>query len=82
MAFPWGQLPTLGQFVDRAKTLGCRELSVIVNGPSGPITSRILVGPSGKPIPLPIISSGARLTPLQVGALERQLSISTGYPSI
>lgn len=82
MAFPWGRLPTLREFVDRAKAQGCREFTVVVNGPDGAETSRILVGPSRIPITLPK-DDDEILAPTEVGGLERGLGISsTGFPSI
>jgi hypothetical protein len=86
MAFPFGQLPTLRQFLDAAIALGCEE--VIVPGVTGPdgrlVDARCLVGPAPNriPYPLPGLKDRQRMTPSLVGSIERTLGISTGFPSI
>jgi hypothetical protein len=86
MAFPFGQLPTLRQFLDAAIAQGCREITVAgVIGPSGRrVDARCLVGPppARVPYPLPGLNDNQRLTPSLVGSVERALGISTGFPSI
>jgi hypothetical protein len=86
MAFPFGQLPTLRQFLDAAIAQGCREIAVPgIIGPDGNrVDARCLVGPPPKqiPYPLPGLKDGQRMTPSLVGSIERTLGISTGFPSI
>jgi hypothetical protein len=84
MAFPFGQLPTLRQFIDAAVALGCRELTIPgVSGPSGGTAySRCLVSPTSNPVPLPNVPDDERLTPTIVGGLHRGLGIDTGFPCI
>lgn len=84
MAFPFGQLPTLQQFVHAAVAQGCRLLNIPgITGPSGGIgIYRALVSPGGNPVPLPDIADDERLTPTMVGGLHRGLGIDTGFPCI
>ena len=85
MAFPFGQLPTLREFLDAAIALGCDLVEVPgVLGPNGPVDTCCLVGPppSRIPYPLPGIEDDERLTPSLVGSIERTLGIRTGFPSI
>ena len=86
MAFPYGQLPTLRQFIDVAKSRGCQMTHVPgVIGPDGhAIDSRCLVGPPPTyiPYPLPGIKDDEPLTPSLIGSIERTLGIQTGFPSI
>jgi hypothetical protein len=86
MAFPFGQLPTLRQFLDAAIAQGCREMTVPgVIGPDGRgIDARCLVGPAPAriPYPLPGLKNGDRMTPSLIGSIERTLGIKTGFPSI
>jgi hypothetical protein len=86
MAFPFGQLPTLRQFLDAAIALGCEEVRVPgITGPDGkPVAARCLVGPAPKriPYPLPAMRDNQRMTPSLVGSIERTLGITTGFPSI
>lgn len=85
MAFPFGQLPTLRQFLDKAVELGCEVIDVPgVVGPKGAVDARCLVGPAPHriPYPLPGLRDNQRLTPSLIGSIERTLGISTGFPSI
>jgi hypothetical protein len=85
MAFPFGQLPTLRQFLDAAIAQGCQETYVKgLLGPNGPIDARCLVGPPPTriPYPLPGIKDDDPLTPTVIGSIERTLGITTGFPSI
>lgn len=85
MAFPFGQLPTLREFLEAAVAHGCEVIRVPgIIGPNGPIDARCLVGPppSRIPYPLPSIEDDDRLTPTLIGSIERTLGISTGFPSI
>jgi hypothetical protein len=85
MAFPFGQHPTLRQFLDAAIAQGCQEIHVTgVIGPNGPVDARCLVGPPPNriPYPLPGIKDDERLTPTMVGSIERTLGIATGFPPI
>jgi hypothetical protein len=85
MAFPFGQLPTLREFLDAAIAQGCQVVEVLgVVGPQGPIAARCLIGPPGNriPYPLPGMADDERMTPTLIGSIERTLGISTGFPSI
>ena len=85
MAFPFGQMPTLRQFLNAAVARGCQEILVKgVIGPNGPLDARCLVGPppSRIPYPLPGIGDDDYMTPTMIGSIERTLGISTGFPSI
>jgi hypothetical protein len=81
MAFHFGQLPTLREFIDAAVARGCRELTIPgISGPSGGTAySRCLVSPANNPVPL---ADDERLTPTMVGALHRGLGVDTGFPCI
>jgi hypothetical protein len=85
MAFPFGPLPTLNEFVAVAKSMGCDLIHVTgVLGPDGQaIDSRCLVGPPPAriPYPLPGIRDDEHLTPGLIGSIERTLGIKTGFPS-
>jgi hypothetical protein len=86
MAFPFGQSPTLRQFLDVAISKGCRLIHVPgVIGPDGrAIDSRCLIGPAPNyiPYPLPGIRDDQPLNPGLIGSIERTLGIQTGFPSI
>jgi len=86
MAFPFGQLPTLRQFLDTAIALGCELLTVpgITDADGKPIAARCLLGPAPMriPYPLPLMRDSQRITPSLVGSIERTLHITTGFPSI
>jgi hypothetical protein len=85
MAFPFGQLPTLREFLDAAIAQGCEEIEVAgVIGPNGPIDARCLVGPPPAriPYPLPGMDDDDRMTPSLIGSIERTLGIQTGFPTI
>ena len=61
MAFPFGQLPTLRQFLDAAIAQGCQEILLKgIIGPNGPVDARCLVGPPPNRIPIPF--QGLRMT--------------------
>jgi hypothetical protein len=84
-AFPFGQSPTLREFVDVAISKGCQVIEVPgIVGPNGAVDGRCLVGPPPNriPYPLPGIKDDERLTPSLIGSIERTLGIQTGFPSI
>ena len=83
MPFPWGRMPTLRQFLDTAKALGCKEISVLLFDQDGePVSCRCLVGPNGLPYPLLGKRDDDMMTPTEIGSVERTLGIQTGFPSV
>ncbi len=85
MAYAFGPLPTLREFLEKCTTLGCQVISVQgVIGASGPLDRRALVGPPPNQIayPLPNMQDTQFMYPKLIGSIERTLGIRTGYPSV
>lgn len=82
MAYPFGKMPTLAEFVNEAKTQGCVEgaPSGTLRGPRGEVQARYLTRPhSTAPVAvLPNIADDDPLTPVMLGQLVRVLRVS-GY---
>ena len=71
-------MPTLGEFVKRAKQeFGATERSVTLGGGRGPSTIQVLErrGSDVNYVPIPTLPSGAILTPTVLRSLCRQLGI-------
>lgn len=85
MAYPFGPLPTLREFLEIAVAQGCQVVDVGgVIGASGPLARRCLVGPppSRIPYPLPGMQDTQFMYPRLIGSIERTLGIKTGFPSV
>lgn len=86
MAAPFGPLPTLREFLDIARSLGCQVIDVpgVVGHNGDPTDARCLIGPppSQIPYPLPRMRDTQFMTPTLIGSIERTLGIKTGFPSI
>jgi hypothetical protein len=80
MAFPFSAMPTLRDFIERAKEQGCKEgrLTNKIIGPRGPVVIRYLVSPSQIVSILPDLHDTDHLAPIQLGHLVRALGV-TGY---
>lgn len=81
MAYPFVQMPTLDEFVDKALTLGCREHSFEgrVVGPRGPVRVRCLKGNRNIICVLPDIDGDERLTPTVLRSLCNRLAIDVSH---
>jgi len=70
-------MPTIAQFVARAKKQGCVELrlGIELTGARGKSRPRVLRGPSGNYVILAKLSRGGRLTPSVLEGYCRTLGI-------
>lgn len=78
MAFPFGKAPTLGEFIEKAKTHGVEvKHCPVVDGPQGPVRFSYLWIDADRFVPLPDLSNEDRLAPDLVDHLARRLKIDT-----
>ena len=78
MAFPFGEAPTLREFVEKAKGFGVDvRQAPVIDGPEGPIRFAYLWIDAQRFVPLPDMSYDERLAPDMVDHLARRLQIST-----
>lgn len=81
MASPFRAFPTLREFIEHAKSQGCRESTVVgITGPRGAAPARYLVGagPNGAIKILPNIRDNDHLSPSEIANLVRVLKV-TGF---
>ena len=78
MAFPFAQMPTIGEFIATALKNGCHKMEFpgSLVGPKGEVRPRCLKGPRGLPVVLPDYPDDERLTPTELAGLCRALGIS------
>ena len=80
MAHPFTAFPTLGDFITRATSQGCklRYSSTPVQGANGLVTPRYLIRDNGAFAILPDMLDSERLGPIQLRSLCWTLDV-TGY---
>lgn len=79
MAYPFGEAPTLGAFVEKAQEYGAevRHTPTIADGPNGPIRFACLWIDANRFAPLPDSSYDSSLAPDMVDQMARRLGIPT-----
>jgi hypothetical protein len=79
VAYPFGEAPTLGSFIERARDFGAsvRHSAAVVEGPGGRVRFAYLWIDSERFVELPNMSVDARLSPDMVDYMARRLRIST-----
>ena len=84
MAYPFAQMPTLGEFVEYAVSQGCmmHEFPGRMIGPRGSVTPRCLRGLKNVISILPNIDDDDRLTPLLLRNLCAQLGLDINHFSM
>jgi hypothetical protein len=79
MAHPFTAFPTLGDFITRATSQGCKlRYSSAQQGAKGAVVTRYLVRADGTFAILPDMADGERLGPTELGSLCRVLDVK-GY---
>ena len=83
-AYPFGNHPTFGQFLARARQLGCRAQSGLVSSPSGEmLTAMKITNPgNGQSVAIVEPDMDERLVASTIGYYERRLGIVSGWFSI
>jgi hypothetical protein len=79
MAAPFGNHPTLFEYIAWCNSQGCTTQSGMVYDGETTVTSQILKAPNGRHVIVSGIAMGERLLPTQVAYLDRRLGLVSPY---
>lgn len=83
MAAPFGNHPTLNEYLMWAYSLGCRAKSVLGHGDDGKMcTFQLITAPSGRYVFTPDLKASERLVPTMVAHLDRRLGLDSPFAKI
>ena len=82
MAYPFGQAPTLLEYIGWCNQQGCTTHSAIDNEDGKMITVQRLEARSGRHLIISGIAMTERLLPSQVANFDRRLGLDSPFPKI
>lgn len=83
MAAPFGNHPTLTEYLMWAYSQGCRANSMVGQGDNGKMcTFQIIEAQDGRYVLTPDLSANERLMPTMVGYLDRRLGLKSPFSKI
>ena len=78
MAFPFEQAPTLAEYLDWARSCGCRDQCGYSSGPDGPIGIVRIEAPDGRYV-IEALTQDERLLPSTIKRLDERLGIQSPF---
>lgn len=82
MAFPFGILPTLHEYIGWANQQGCTTTSGVTMIEGKMITYQLLTAPSGRHVFVSGVGMQERLQPRMVAHYDRRLGLESPFPKI
>jgi hypothetical protein len=83
MSAPFGNHPTLNEYLMWAYTQGYRAKSVLTQDDNGKMcTLQKVTAPDGRYVFAPDMAANERLRPLQVGYLDRRLALNSPFSKL
>ncbi len=79
MAYPFGNHPTLGEYIVWAQEQGCQSLSGYTKGYD---TSTTIRAPNGRRVIVADMQQDEKLTPTKVGYLDKRLGLDSPFSKL